>query len=267
MSAVTNKYIVCKNCGDLNNPGLEFCMTCGSKLDSKNIVEKTKEILEQPKVVESENDQINKENKKGKKVKHEQKSKKSQKILSTVKLTYFVFVLLIVSGLVLISSGTFDEPQAIAFHNHSTNPNQNDPHGGVDLNSLTRISELEKQVTANPNDFDKTLQLAHLLNDSGFNQRAIEYYDKYLAQFPNNPDVLVDQGVCYFELQDFDTAINKMEAAIKVNPTHQIAHFNLGIVNYSANNVAVAKDWWQKAVNLNPTSDIAKKAQELINNN
>ena len=261
----TTSHIKCTNCGDENNLQAEICSSCGSKLDSSNIIKKNEEILDQSNKLENTGKQTKTENKKGKKIKAA--DKKTSKVLSKVKLVYFVFTLLILCGLVLVSSGTFDEPKATASHNHSNNFNQNDPHQGVDLSSLDRITQLEKDVTANPDDIDKTLELAHLLNDSGFHQKAIQYYDKYLTNFPDNPDVLVDQGVCYFELQDYNNAIDKMQAAIKINPTHQIAHFNLGIVNYSANNVAVAKEWWQKVVNLNPGNDIAKKAQELINNN
>ncbi|MGD8781437.1 MAG: tetratricopeptide repeat protein [Ignavibacteria bacterium] len=263
----TIKYIKCANCGDENKLDTDICLTCGSKLEGDNIFEKTEGITEQRISDENLAPKVKPVDKKESKNKAVHKNKKQAKVLSKVKLVYFVFSLLILSGLVLVSSGTFNEPEAFAASNHSTESNQNDPHKGVDLNSLNRIAQLEKDLTTNPNDYEKTIELAHLLNDSGFYEKAVQYYNKYLMQLPDNADVLVDLGVCYFEMNDFNNAIDKMEKAVKINPAHQIAHFNLGIVNYSANNVADAKDWWRKTINLNPGSDIAKKAQELIDNN
>lgn len=137
-------------------------------------------------------------------------------------------------------------------------------HRGTDLNRLNEIKTLEESVKNNPEDYDAVLNLAHIYNDSGFHDKAVENYKKYLSQFPNSPDVIVDMGVSYFELNKFDEAISIMESALEINPGHQIAHFNLGIVNFSKGNLAQAKDWWQKTIDINPSSDIAKKAEDLI---
>ena len=52
--------------------------------------------------------------------------------------------------------------------------------------------------------------------------------------------------------------------ALEYQPKHQIAHLNLGIVNLTAGNLQKSKEWFQKAVQLNPNSDIGKRAQELL---
>ncbi|MDP1994604.1 MAG: tetratricopeptide repeat protein, partial [Ignavibacteria bacterium] len=80
----------------------------------------------------------------------------------------------------------------------------------------------------------------------------------------NNADVLVDMGVCYFDLQKYDEAIPLMEKAIKTNPVHQIAHMNLGIVNLAKGNIEKSKEWLQKAVAIDPNSEIGRKAKQLL---
>jgi len=56
-----------------------------------------------------------------------------------------------------------------------------------------------------------------------------------------------------------------MTKALEYKPDHQIAHLNLGIVNLAASNVEKSKEWLRKAVDLNPNSEIGKRAQELLN--
>ena len=71
-------------------------------------------------------------------------------------------------------------------------------------------------------------------------------------------------GVCYFNLSDHDNAIKEMEKALEFNPTHQIGHLNLGVVNLNAGNLDVSKEWLKKAVEINPNSDAGKRAQDLL---
>ena len=130
-----------------------------------------------------------------------------------------------------------------------------------------KVKRLEKRVKENPSDHQSLVKLAHLLNDTGFYSKAINKYQEYLVFHPDDADVRIDMGVCYFEIQDFDNAISAMKEALKYQPEHQIANFNIGIVYYTSGDVNKAKEWWKKAVALDPNTDIAKKAKELIDNN
>ena len=89
------------------------------------------------------------------------------------------------------------------------------PNADNNLTKLRQITDFEDSLNKNPNDSQLLLQLAHLLNDSGFKRKAIEKYNDYLKVDPKNADVLVDRGVCYYDLHQYDEAINSMESAIK----------------------------------------------------
>lgn len=199
-----------------------------------------------------------------KKEKSGNKNTSGKKEINSVKLLYSVLGLAVLGLLILYGSGTFDEPAAV----DNMSPSEFDQiHQGVDLNKVNQINQLEEEVKNNPNDLEKVAQLGHLLNDSGFYERAIEKYKMYLNAKPNDVDVMVDMGVCYFELKDYTNAISVMEKAIKINPKHQIGHFNLGIVQLSAGNRDKAVEYWKKCIDLDPSSRIAQRAQELLNNN
>jgi tetratricopeptide (TPR) repeat protein len=75
---------------------------------------------------------------------------------------------------------------------------------------------------------------------------------------------MVDRGVCYYEVHKYEDAINSMESALKFQPKHQIAQLNLGIVNMAVGNNEKAIEWWNKAIQTDPASEVGKKAKELI---
>lgn len=186
--------------------------------------------------------------------------------LNTTKLIYLVIFLLLVGMIILFAGGTFITPKidrSKVVNNSMPNDNI---HNSMDMNALNEIKTLESLVSNNPKDLKPLLKLAHLLNDSGFYQKAIENYNKYLEKDAANVDVIIDMGVCYYQLRNYDTAIKTMLKGILLNPKHQIAHFNLGIVNSAKGNHDEAVNYWKKAVNINPTSNIGTKAQSLLDN-
>ena len=124
----------------------------------------------------------------------------------------------------------------------------NDTGSGVNLANLNEITELENFVKVNPNDKASIVRLANLLQDSGLYDRAIIYYKKYLELDPTDSNARVDIGICYYNLNDLQSAITEMETALKYQPEHQLAHLNLGIVNLTAGNVDVSKEWFKKAL-------------------
>lgn len=169
---------------------------------------------------------------------------------------------LVVALIIILSSGVLDSNIV------NTAVNQAPPQtsSGIDLNNMQAINNLEEKIKVNPEDYKSLLELAHLKNDSGLFEAAIQNYKTYLEKNPSNADARVDMGVCYFNLKDFTNAIKEMETALKYVPNHQIAHLNLGIVNLSAGNVEVSKEWLKKAYEINPVSDIGKRAEELLKN-
>ncbi len=250
-----NKNIHCTVCGEILSGDFAYCPSCGSK----NVKHVPSETNTKVKVGSTKQDDL-KKNKQPKV--HEVVNK--PKSISTLKLVYIGLFLLVIASVILVSSGIFDSTGSVKATTDASS-STNNPHAGVDLNQLEQITELQKTVDNNPNNLDALLNLAHLLNDSGFKDKAIERYEQYLKQNSKTADVWVDMGVCYFELGKNSEAISKMEKALTIEPKHQIAHLNLGIVNLSSGNKEKALGWWKKAVEINSTSEIGKRAQELIN--
>lgn len=192
----------------------------------------------------------------------ENKINNSKQNISTVKIVYLVIFLLLVGMIILYAGGTFVTPKV----DKSKVVNNAKVHNSADMTALKEIKALESNVNNNPNDLTALLKLAHLLNDSGFYQKAIDNYNIYLKKESNNVDVIIDMGVCYYQLGNYDAAIKTMEKGITLNPKHQIAHFNMGIVSSAKGDHDNALKFWKKAIDINPTSNIGIKAKDLLDN-
>ncbi|MFC2119831.1 tetratricopeptide repeat protein [Bacteroidota bacterium] len=261
------EILVCENCGDENPSDNEVCDGCGIKLKgtvTQKMVEVKQPVTERvgkPQLQKPAEQQKAKKKKKAKPTKKVE-SKKEEKEFDTKKIYLIISVISIFILIILFSSGVFDS--SVTKDNTNVNPNQSSG-SGIDLGSLQKINNLEAKLNANPDDTKTLLELAHLNNDSGFYEKAIPLYQRYLEKFPEDADALVDMGVCMYNLGDFDNAIREMKKALEYAPNHQIAHLNLGVVNLTSGNSEVAKEWFQKAYDLGPETDVGKRAKELLN--
>lgn len=272
MSDKKNK-INCSVCGEILKLEYKFCPSCGAAVDylSEKKSESIEDNGESNKVEIKKSDSFQKlynTEQKKKSVKQVKESHQEthkplvEKKISAIRLFYILFSLAIIGIIIIFASGTFDKPTVTRITTDQNNIN--DFHSGVDLSSLEQINSLEKELKTDPKNKSKLLTLAHLLNDSGFKEKAIERYKEYLKYDPQNADVLVDMGVCYYELGKNNEAIKLMKEALKYQPNHQIAHLNLGIISLSEGKREEAILWWKKAAEINPNNEVGKRAQELI---
>lgn len=129
---------------------------------------------------------------------------------------------------------------------------------------LQRLNSARDAAEANPDNPEALLVYANALHDADMNDQAIVQYKRYLEFVPDNPDARVDLGICYFERKDYATAISEMEIAVAKHPDHQLGNYNLGIVNLNAGNKDKAREWFEKARDINPTSPHGINAIQLL---
>ncbi len=95
-----------------------------------------------------------------------------------------------------------------------------------------RIFALEREVKSNPNNSAAWLELGNLYFDSNKYQDSIQAYNKHLSLVPGNPDILTDLGIMYRRAGNPTEAITSFDKALELNPRHEPARFNKGIVLY-----------------------------------
>lgn len=303
VQSVKREFVICEVCGEETPGESGYCESCGAKLtgneekvsreiqvksdeikpESENIAEKKEKSVKLEDVNKKREDNSrtasankNKSNSGQKQVKVNNQPagakrtqpgiKANKSSIKTSQIGIFIAVLLAVGLGILYISGVFSSHSNTSESNLQESVNAQQQGGGsrINLEDMQRINELENTVNRDTTNSTTVLELAHLLNDSGFHDRAIPYYQMYLRKNPGNVDVLVDMGVCYFELRQYEKAKAAMRKGWSINPRHQIANFNLGIVNFSAGNTDSAKIWWRRAIELDPNSEIGKKSKELL---
>jgi cytochrome c-type biogenesis protein CcmH/NrfG len=125
--------------------------------------------------------------------------------------------------------------------------------GQISEDDASRLLELEKKVKANPADAALWAQIGNLYFDSGIFGNAIDAYETSLKYKPDNPDVLTDLGVMYRRSGNPEKAVEKFDAAMAVDPKHQVSRFNKGIVlihNLKDLDGGIAA--WEALLEINP---------------
>lgn len=247
------EVIICENCGDENLSGNKFCHGCGSLLTGEG--ERFSLQRDAAPKKSSPKTHGRRSHKTEKRVEEKNESKVA---LSISHIYMIVGGILLIGFMLLYFGGVFDTPQTAKI---STEQNT---QSGPDLSSIPKINALQSRVDANPEDLSLLLELAHTLHDNGFYDPAIENYQKYIAIDSTKPEVIIDAGVCYFNLNKYDEAIEWISKGLKIKPDHLIGNYNMGIVNLSKGNKDEAVKWFNKVIELAPNSNQAKQAKELI---
>lgn len=129
------------------------------------------------------------------------------------------------------------------------------------------ISNLEAEVTANPDSVEAWTRLGHLYFDTDQIKNAIKAYSKSLELQPN-ADVWTDQGVMYRRDKQPHKAIESFERAYALQADHAPSRLNKGIVLlYDLNKPEEALAIWEELLAINPQAKMNNDLtlQEAIN--
>jgi Tfp pilus assembly protein PilF len=241
--------VTCNSCGHANPPGGEFCSSCGARLSlpaSRRSRRGGKDLLRPRK-----------------------RGKPPVTWAGVWQIISVVAVLALLSYLVYtqIHGEKSPAPRETAA-----------PQAGLSLQRavppMVDLTPLEDAVRLHPSDATLQLRLANALHDGGMLSRAIDAYGKYLAMRPKNPDARTDMGICYFQLAQADSlnreslllkAASVMEEAFNTaTRPHQPSAFNLGVVYLHLSDLQKSNSWFRKAVQIDPASDLGKRAQNMI---
>jgi len=243
--------IPCSVCGEPNDPGAEFCRSCGARLTVRASGRRGKpqKPFRQPGKLEG-------------------KPAGSAGIWQIISA---VAVVALLSYLVYMQIG--GEKTAAPSGPPSGSPGGTASSSGIGLQAVD-LKPLEDAVRERPSDAGAQLRLANAFHDNRMLSRAVDAYRKYLSMRPKDPDARTDLGICYFQEAQADSlnreallhqAATAMEEAYKTSPRpHQPSAFNLGVVYLHLSDLDRSNSWFRKAVEINPESDLGKRAQNMI---
>lgn len=120
-----------------------------------------------------------------------------------------------------------------------------------------QLLELRKKVANNPQDAQTWADLGNLYFDINEYDNAINAYKKHLELNPQNANVWTDLGVMYRRSGRSAEAIQAFSKAIEFEPRHQQSRFNKGIVlMYDMKDQQAAIKVWEDLLTVNPAFKI-----------
>lgn len=94
--------------------------------------------------------------------------------------------------------------------------------------------------------------LAQNYSDKGNNEKALEIISKGRVEFPNSYSLLIDEANIYYKSGDNAKFKERLEEAIRLNPTEPTLYYNVGVMNMDQQNIDEAIKFFKKAIELKP---------------
>ena len=157
------------------------------------------------------------------------------------------------------------------FSNGENKPNESGKSNTAKSGNSTAISETDTAKR-----FSEALSIDSL--SSAMDKEADEILTKYtsgtgegiseveklLEGNPNNVDLLDWLAFMYYSNNNIDKAIETYKRALSIKSDNENQHYYLANSYFKKNMMSEAKKEWSEVIRLNPSSKIAKNAQERI---
>ncbi|MFQ5779613.1 MAG: tetratricopeptide repeat protein [Nitrospiria bacterium] len=142
-------------------------------------------------------------------------------------------------------------------------PPHGPPGGGVSF--MQKLEGFKKRLETDPKDIEALVFMANSNFDIQRFEKAQEFYLRALEVDPNNPHIRTDLASTYRHLGDSDKAIEELDQVLKAHPDHEVALYNLGIIQLNdKDNGEKAADAWERLVQLNPHDPLSEELRKKI---
>jgi len=128
-----------------------------------------------------------------------------------------------------------------------------------------QAAPLLEQLQASPDNPDLLTKIGNVYYDTQQYPTAIDFYQKALKLQPGNAGVRTDMATAYWYTGNADTAIQEFNQALTYDPNNANTLFNLGIVKWQGKmDIQGAVASWQKLLDTNPKYENRDKVAQLI---
>ena len=190
---------------------------------------------------------------------------------------YGIIFVIIIAGIIITSSNNNEELTTVSNPSNNKEMPKDAVHQGMnemgeDAPSKNNVREdfwatLEenKQVyEANPNDTLAMKNYAQTLGMSHQTDKAIELYEKILAIDPNRIDILLAEGLAFYNNQNFQMSEVVTKKIIALDDKNLEAKYNLGVMAAVQGREDDAKKIWEKLAKKYPNEEVGKLAADAL---
>jgi tetratricopeptide (TPR) repeat protein len=123
-----------------------------------------------------------------------------------------------------------------------------------------KLKKFEADLKANPNDTLLMKNYAQMLGMSHQTEKAIELYEKILKIDPNRVDILLAEGLAFYNDQNFQMAEVVTKRIIARDKNNIEAQYNLGVIAASQGKDEDAKKIWKEISEKYPNDEVGQLA-------
>jgi predicted TPR repeat methyltransferase len=133
---------------------------------------------------------------------------------------------------------------------------------------MEQINQYKERLETNPKDLEALINLGNANFDIQRFDTAKGLYLRALEIDPQNVLVRTDLASCYRNLGDMDQAFKELNQVLSIDPKHETALYNLGVLLLEEkHNTQAAVATWEKLIAAHPNvtyaADLKKRIEEL----
>jgi tetratricopeptide (TPR) repeat protein len=126
------------------------------------------------------------------------------------------------------------------------------------------MKSLEVELEKKPGHTPILFRMAQLARETGKPADAVQHLKEILKQEPNNQEALLELGRALYEAGDIDGAIAETNRLLALNAKQVDALYNMGAIYGNLNKPDLARQYWQRAVTADPSSESGRRAKESL---
>ncbi len=190
---------------------------------------------------------------------------------------YGIIFVIIIAAIVFTSSNNKEKEATIATSTGEAKIPNDAVHqgiGGVDIDGPSKsnvredfwakMDKYKAEIEANPNDTLAMKNYAQLLGMAHQTEKAIELYERILAIDPTRIDILLAEGLVFYNNKNFRMAEVITKKIIALDDSHLDAKYNLGVIAASQGKNDEAKKIWKELSEKYPNDDVGKLAASSL---
>jgi tetratricopeptide (TPR) repeat protein len=151
-----------------------------------------------------------------------------------------------------------------------SNGNEASPVSSADIGRLkqqadSQAAPLVDQLKAQPDNADELTRVGNIYYDAQQYPTAIDYYQHALKTNPADASVRTDMGTAYWYMGNADAALLQFDQALTYAPTNANTLFNRGLVRWEGKgDAAGATSDWKKLLATNPNYEAKTKVEQML---
>lgn len=187
---------------------------------------------------------------------------------------YGIIFVIIIAAIIFTSSNDKKELTAVsnpqgempqdAVHQSMDGVDQGPSSSNVREDFWEKMDKYKADIEANPNDTLAMKNYAQMLGMSHQTEQAIELYEKILAIDPNRMDILLAEGLAFYNDQNFQMAEVVTKKIIALDDKNLEAKYNLGVIAAAQGKNEDAIKIWKELEQKYPNEKVGKLSTNAL---